>query len=144
QRVLRLEKGHFIVGQDTDGLTQGFSAGLDGLVKLDKEDFVGKPELAWQHERGDGPMLVGLRPHDGSIVPAEASQVLHRDGTIAGRVTSSRHSPTLGRSICLAQLDRGLAAPGTSVRVRLPDGRDVTAEVTDRTHVDPEGDRQRV
>jgi sarcosine oxidase subunit alpha len=144
QRVLRLEKGHFIVGQDTDGLTQAFSAGLDGLIKLDKDDFVGKPELQWQHDRGDGPALVGLRPHDGSIVPEEASQILHRDGTIAGRVTSSRHSPTLGRSICLAQIDRGLAALGTSVRVRLRDGRDITAEITDRTHVDPEGERQRV
>ena len=27
QRVLRLEKGHFIVGQDTDALTQAFGAG---------------------------------------------------------------------------------------------------------------------
>ncbi|TCK21798.1 2Fe-2S iron-sulfur cluster-binding protein [Pseudonocardia endophytica] len=144
QRVLRLEKGHFIVGQDTDGLTQAFSAGIDGLIKLDKDDFVGKPELEWQHERGDGPTLVGLRPHDGGVVPEEASQILHRDGTIAGRVTSSRHSPTLGRSICLAQIDRSLSALGTSVRVRLRDGRLVTAEVTGTTHVDPEGERQRV
>ena len=48
QRIMRLEKGHFIVGQDTDALTQAFSAGLDWLVKLDKEDFAGKPELAWE------------------------------------------------------------------------------------------------
>ena len=48
QRIMRLEKGHFIVGQDTDGLMQGFSAGLDWLIKLDKEDFAGKTELAWQ------------------------------------------------------------------------------------------------
>lgn len=144
QRVLRLEKGHFIVGQDTDGLTRAYSAGLDGMIKLDKADFVGKPELAWQQERGDGPVLVGLRPHDGSVVPEEASQILRADGTIAGRVTSSRQSPTLGRSICLAQIDRALSTPGTSVRVRLRDGRDVGAEVTGTTHVDPEGDRQRV
>ena len=56
QRMLRLEKGHFIVGQDTDGLTRAYSAGLDGLVKLDKDDFVGKPELVWQQAtRGDRP-----------------------------------------------------------------------------------------
>src|SRR5215467_2835086 len=47
QRILRLEKGHFIVGQDTDGLTKAASAGLAGLVKLAKPDFAGKPELAW-------------------------------------------------------------------------------------------------
>ena len=61
QRVLRLEKGHAIVGQDTDGLTQGFSAGLDELIKLDKPDFVGKPELVWQHGRDTHPRLVGLQ-----------------------------------------------------------------------------------
>ncbi|MDD7940338.1 2Fe-2S iron-sulfur cluster-binding protein [Actinomycetospora lutea] len=144
QRILRLEKGHFIVGQDTDGLTQGFTAGIDGLIKLDKADFVGLPELAWQRERDEHPHLVGLRPVDGSVVPPEASQILDRSGGIAGRVTSSRMSPTLGRAIGLAQIDRELAAVGTRVTVRLPDGRDITAEVTDTVHVDPEGERQRV
>ncbi|HWN27660.1 MAG TPA: 2Fe-2S iron-sulfur cluster-binding protein [Actinomycetospora sp.] len=144
QRVLRLEKGHAIVGQDTDGLTQAFSAGVDEMVKLDKPDFVGRPELVWQEQRGTHPRLVGLRPLDGSVVPPEASQILDRAGAIAGRVTSSRMSPTLGRSIALAQLDPELAVLGTRVTVRLPDGRDVTAEVTERVHVDPEGERQRV
>jgi sarcosine oxidase subunit alpha len=144
QRILRLEKGHAIVGQDTDGLTQGFSAGLGDLIKLDKPDFAGRPELVWQHQRGDHPRLVGLRPVDPTIVPPEASQILGRDGSIAGRITSSRMSPTLGRAICLGQLEPGLAEIGTRVTVRHPDGRDVLAEVTDPVHVDPEGARQRV
>jgi sarcosine oxidase subunit alpha len=144
QRILRLEKGHLVVGQDTDGLTQGFSAALDWAIKLDKEDFAGKPELAWQKEAGGGPRLVGLQPEDGSVVPEEASQILH-EGRIAGRITSSRMSPTLGRSICLAQVEASLAAPGTRVTVRLPGGRDVTARVTEHlAHVDPEGNRMRV
>ncbi|MGH3951808.1 MAG: FAD-dependent oxidoreductase, partial [Pseudonocardiaceae bacterium] len=41
QRILRLEKGHLIVGQDTDGLTKAYGAGLDWAVKLDKDDFAG-------------------------------------------------------------------------------------------------------
>src|SRR5260370_34364381 len=67
QRILRLEKGHFIVGQDTDGLTRAFSAGLDWAVKLDKDDFVGKPELAWQGS--GGAPLAGLPPLAGARVP---------------------------------------------------------------------------
>ncbi|GAA4917522.1 N-methylglutamate dehydrogenase subunit C [Actinomycetospora succinea] len=144
QRILRLEKGHFIVAQDTDGLTQGYTAGIDGLIKLDKDDFVGLPELRWQRERDEHAHLVGVRPLDGSIVPPEASQILDSSGGIAGRITSSRMSPTLGRSIGLAQIDRELAAVGTRVTVRLPDGRDITVEITDAVHVDPEGERQRV
>jgi sarcosine oxidase, subunit alpha len=146
QRILRLEKGHLIVGQDTDGLTRGFSAALDWAIKLDKDDFLGKPELAWQHSANgsSGARLVGLQPEDGSVVPPEASQIV--DGQrIAGRVTSSRMSPTLGRSICLAQVSAALAAPGTRVTIRLPGGRLIGARVTEHlAHVDPEGSRMRV
>ncbi len=144
QRILRLEKGHLIVGQDTDGLTRGFSAGLDWAIKLDKEDFAGKPELAWQHQDGDGPRLVGLQPDGGSVVPPEASQIV-AGGDIVGRVTSSRMSPALGRPVCLAQVAARLAVPGNQVTIRLPGGALVTARVSEHlAQVDPEGKRMRV
>ena len=149
QRILRLEKGHAIVGQDTDGLTKAYSAGLAALVKLDKDDFVGRPELVWQHEAGTGPRLVGLQPVDGSEVPPEASQIVAARGSdggspIIGRVTSSRMSPTLHRSVCLAQLDAAHAAAGTQVDVQLPDGRRIAAHVMSQlAHFDPEGHRLR-
>jgi sarcosine oxidase subunit alpha len=143
QRILRLEKGHLIVGQDTDGLTQGYSAGLDWTIKLDKDDFAGKPELAWQSASGDYPRLVALQPVDGSVVPPEASQIM-AGSEIAGRVTSSRMSPALGRSICLAQVAPHLAEPGTEVQVLLPTGQRIPALVIEGlAHVDPSGERQR-
>jgi sarcosine oxidase, subunit alpha len=144
QRILRLEKGHFIVGQDTDGLTKGYSAELDWAIKLDKNDFVGKPELTWQHDEKSGARLVALQPVDGSVVPDEASLIT--EGThIAGRITSSRMSPTLGRSVCLAQVEARLAAAGTEVTVRLPSGRLIAARVMPHlAHVDPDGGRMRV
>ncbi len=144
QRILRLEKGHLIVGQDTDGLTRAFSAGLDWAVKLDKDDFAGKPELVWQQQDSSGLQLVGLQPLDSSVVPDEACQIVEA-GAIAGRVTSSRMSPTLARPVCLAQVEARLAEPGTEVTVRLPDGRLVPARVTEYlAHVDPDGGRMRV
>jgi sarcosine oxidase subunit alpha len=144
QRILRLEKGHLIVGQDTDGLTRGFSAGLDWAIKLDKDDFVGRPELAWQNAERGGMRLVGLQPVDGSVVPPEASQIVEGT-TIVGRITSSRMSPTLGRAVCLAQVEARLAGPGTLVSVRLPGGALLDAQVTEHiAHVDPEGERMRV
>ena len=39
QRIMRLEKGHVIVGQDTDGLTQALSLGLKKFVKLRQARF---------------------------------------------------------------------------------------------------------
>ena len=146
QRMLRLEKGHLIVAQDTDGLTRAHSAGLGSLVKLDKDDFAGKPELMWHEQSGlaTAPRLVALQPVDGSIVPPEASQIIGEGGVILGRITSSRRSPTLGYAICLGQVDPAIAAPGTVITVRLPDGRDISATVReDLAFVDPEGVRLR-
>ena len=144
QRILRLEKGHFIVGQDTDALTQGYGAGISWAIKPDKEDFVGKPELAWQSEREDYPRLVGIRPLDRSVVPPEASQIVEGRKNIVGRITSSRFSPTLNRSICLGFVAPHLAKPGTNVTVQLPDGRRITANVMKlHAHFDPEGTRSR-
>jgi sarcosine oxidase subunit alpha len=144
QRIMRLEKGHFIVGQDTDGVTQAFSAGLDWLVKLDKDDFAGKPELAWESAREGEPRLVGLQPTDSQLVPPEASQIVSGLGTIEGRITSSRFSPTLGRSICLGIVSARLAEPGTVVTIRLPDTSTATAKVMEHhAHFDPDGIRLR-
>lgn len=143
QRVLRLETGQLIVGQDTDGLTQAYSAGLDWAVKLDKDDFVGKPELLWQRDKNAGPRLVAAQPVDPTIVPTEASQIIDADGNVAGRITSSRNSPTLNRSICMAQVDVSLSEPGTLLNVRLPDASTIHAKVmSGMTAVDPEGTRR--
>jgi sarcosine oxidase, subunit alpha len=144
QRILRLEKGHFIVGQDTDGLSQGFGFGIDAAIRLDKSDFAGKPELVWQTERGEHPRLVAIQTDDPALVPLEACQIVDDDGTIRGRITSSRMSPTLGRSICLAQVEPGLADADSRLRIQLPNGKRATARVLDtHAHFDPEGIRAR-
>lgn len=144
QRIMRLEKGHFIVGQDTDGLTQAGSVGIGNLIKLDKPDFAGKPELVWQADRGARQRLVAVQTLDGAIVPPEASQIVKGAGSrhILGRITSSRLSPTLGRSICLALVDSD--ATEDPLTIRLPDGREVTARALDQlAHFDPKGERLR-
>lgn len=147
QRIMRLEKGHFIVGQDTDGLTKAPTTGLQALIKMDKDDFVGKPELAWALEaERDNPVLVSMQMTDSSIVPPEASQIV-RPGTneILGRVTSSRYSPTLDKSIGLAQVPHDMTAAGTELTIVLTNGDRTTAKVMEHhAHYDPEGARLRV
>ncbi len=143
QRIMRLEKGHFIVGQDTDGLTKGFSLGIDWAIKLDKDDFAGKPELEWQLADGARSRIVALQPVDPTVVPKEASQIT--EGTeIVGRITSSRMSPTLNKSICLGVVADHLKDPGTIVDVRLTDGEIIKATVMEHhAHFDPQGERLR-
>jgi len=144
QRILRLEKGHFIVGQDTDGLTKAPTAGISNMIKLDKDDFAGKTELA-SLDVALLPVLVALQTVDGSVVPEEAAQIVVPDtNDIVGRITSSRFSPTLNRSICLGQVAPEYATSGNIVTVQLFDGRRVPATVMEHhAHFDPEGERQR-
>ena len=144
QRIMRLEKGHFIVGQDTDGLTLAPSTGLSPLIKLDKDDFAGMPELAWAADR-QLPMIVAIQPDDPDLVPEEAAQIVRGDtNEILGRITSARMSPTLGRSICLGQVEPELAAGGTKLTVLLASGERVGATVMDHhAHFDPAGERLR-
>ena len=144
QRIMRLEKGHFIVGQDTDGLTLAPSTGMSPLIKLDKEDFAGLPELAWAADR-QLPLIVAIQPDDPNIVPEEAAQIVRGDtNEILGRITSARMSPTLGRAICLGQVEPELAAGGTKVTVLLASGQRIGATVMDHhAHFDPAGERLR-
>ena len=144
QRVMRLEKGHFIIGQDTDGLTMAPSTGLGRLIRLDKDDLAGKPELAWAGDR-PLPMIVAIQPDDPQIVPDEACQIVGGESNeILGRITSSRMSPTLRRSICLGQVAPELANGGSRVTVLLTSGERIGATVMDHhAHFDPTGERLR-
>ncbi len=145
QRIMRLEKGHPIIGQDTDGLTPALSLGLPMPKNMAGRYFSGLPEISWQAEQGAYPRLVGLRLLDPAAQVPEGSQLLDGSGKIVGRVTSSCLSPSLGRAIALGLITPALAAPGITVRVHLPSGADVAAEITaTRAQFDPEGARLNV
>src|SRR5262249_11920474 len=72
QRILRLEKQHIIVGQDTDALSNPFESNLSWAVKMDKPDFIGKRALVSTRERGVRNQLVGFVA-SGARVPEEGS-----------------------------------------------------------------------
>jgi sarcosine oxidase subunit alpha len=141
QRVLRLEKGHVLVGVDTDALSNPFDAGLGGLVRFDKPLFIGRDVLLRLREMGPRSRLVGFYLADDPRVPSEGCQVVE-DGVPAGRVTSARHSPTLGRGIGLAWVPARRAAVGARFAVRW-NGRDVPAVVAATPFYDPQGKRLR-
>src|SRR3954447_12687391 len=140
QRVLRLEKAHIIVGQDTDSESNVLDAGMPWIVKFDKDDFVGKWALEHAREHAPREVLVGFELRDGTVPPEGAQVVV--EGRPAGRVTSSRWSEKLGRSIGLAWLPPELADEGASFDIHV-DGTPVTANVRLRPFLDPDGARLR-
>ena len=142
QRMLRLEKGHLIVGQDTDGLTNALEIDSAWAVKMDKPYFIGQRSLETLARRPPRQTIVGFRlAPDAVLRPRESNLVIDR-GRIAGRVTSVGLSPTLGRVIGLALVDPAVVASGT-LSLRIDSGAQVEAEVTPTPFYDPKGERQR-
>jgi len=138
QRVLRLEKGHIIVTQDTDALTTVLEADMAWACKRDKDDFVGKPALQRLKERGPRQRLVGFEVPDGDL-PNEGDQVVDTHGLPVGRVTSVRRSPTLDRVVGLAWLPAG----GDGDFVIRSNGGTMKAAVVPTPFYDPDGSRMR-
>ena len=145
QRLLRLEKGHLIVGHDTDALTHPSEVGLDWAIGKRKPFFVGQRSLPIHAARPVLRTLVGVRWPDGyqGPLPEECNLIIH-DGRIAGRITSIAPVSTQGYPLGLAFVEPALATPGTRVEVRLDDGTMSTAEVAELPFYDPAGERQQL
>ena len=144
QRLLRLEKGHIIIGQDTDGLTTPGEAALDWAVKMDKAFFVGQRSLQAIAGKPRRQQLVGFMLPAGHAgeAPKECHLVIE-NGDIAGRVTSIAWSPALARHIGLAYVQSDMVTVGRPFSIRLSDGSLVTAEVVKTPFYDPENLRQK-
>ncbi len=141
QRVLRLQKGHPIIGVDTDAETTPAMAGMGFAVKLDKDEpFVGRWALERLASRECTERLVGV-VIDGEHVPGDGAVVVAGD-TPAGRITSARRSARLGRGIGLAWVPTGLSELGSKIEIR-DGGTTFAAEVVDAAFYDPDGERLR-
>jgi sarcosine oxidase, subunit alpha len=141
QRILRLEKMHILVGQDTDSESNALEANMPWIVKFDKEDFVGKWALEHARERGPRELLVGFEMKDGRV-PQEGAQVVVQERRPAGRVTSARWSRELNRVIGMAWVPAEFAEDGTVFYVTV-DGGFEKATVHLRPFFDPDGERLR-
>jgi glycine cleavage system aminomethyltransferase T len=98
---LRLEKGHVIVGQDTDFDSTPRRLALEGAVRLDKPDFVGRGAVMRTNKLPLDRQLVGLEMEGPE--PIEGALLWHGP-EYAGYVTSSLLSPVLGKAVLLGWL----------------------------------------
>ena len=141
QRVLRLEKGHIIVGQDTDGLTNPLEVGM-GSSGLSKPYFIGSAALSAHRQRGIQRKLVGFVLEDEDAVPKECHLVIEGK-EIAGRVTSCIRSAAVGRVIGLAYVRPHQSDIGRTFTIRVEAGRLLKARVVSLPFYDPGNERQK-
>jgi sarcosine oxidase subunit alpha len=143
QRTLRLEKGHLIVGQDTDALSSPFEVGLGWAVKMQKPSFVSRRSLAIRKARPLARRLVGFIVEGDAGAEVRECHLVVDGSEVVGRVTSVVRSPTLGQTLGLAFVPKAWAVNGHSFAVRLNRQQRVSARVVPTPFYDPENIRQR-
>ncbi|WP_394211817.1 2Fe-2S iron-sulfur cluster-binding protein [Enterovibrio calviensis] len=146
QRLLRLEKGHIIVGQDTDGMSHPGELSLGWAIAKAKPFYVGSRSVEIVMRREQTRKLVGFTLDKSSAKPEEGHLVLDKagqDSSITGNVTSCDFSATLDAYIGLAFVGIDQQEPGTLFPIRV-NGKEVWPEVVKLPFYDPEGARQEV
>ena len=137
--LLRIEAGLILFGNEFDGQTDPFEAGVGFTVplKTKEEDFIGKDILI---KRKENPQkkLVGLelagkeKANHGDCVHIGRSQI--------GVITSGCISPTLNKNIALCRIDVDHSELGKEVEVGKIDGHQkrIPAKIVPFPHYDPQ------
>lgn len=148
--IMRAEKGFIMIGDETDGTVIPQDLGLNWAISKKKEDYLGKRAQERDHMRD--PLrwkLVGLETEDRSVLPdgayaAEPGVNDNGQRKTEGRVTSTYHSPTLGRGIAMGLVERGPDRMGEVLEFARVDGSVVRAKIVSPVFYDPDGEKQNV
>lgn len=143
QRLLRLEKGHIIISQETDGMTHPLECDLGWAVAKSKPWFVGKRSIDILSKQPLKRKLVSFVLDKQQTQPLEGHIVLS-DGKITGNITSCEFSPTLDKIIGMAYVGVEQSEVGQQFPIRVEKGELVYATVVKAPFYDPQGTRQEV
>jgi len=146
QNVLRMEKGHVIIGSESEQRTTLHDVGLGFLWSRNKPEArtVGAVALKQTEKQPERLKLVGIRMENSDETPRDGSIIV--DSRIRGRVCVARYSTTLAASVGLALLDAPLASRDTRLEIFEDgcQGQHKIARVVDLPHYDPQGKQMRI
>ncbi len=146
QNVLRLEKGHVIIGQESEIRTTLNDLGLGFMWHRDKTEAktVGAPALKYTEKQENRLKLVGVKMDNPAQQPGDGALIV--DTEIRGHICTIRHSASLDQTVGLALVDSALTEAGTPLTI-FQDGMGDerwTATVVPIPFYDPEGKRLRM
>ncbi len=134
--MLRLQKLHVIVGQDTDSESTPYGAAMPWIVKLDKEqDFIGR--WALEHAAEHPARARARRLHDGQRPRADRGR--RRAAGRARGTSVARARRQLGKVIGMAWVPSAQASDGATITIS-DEAAQYTATVTTSPFFDPEGE----
>lgn len=119
--TLRTEVCYPLYGHELDESTTPIEAGLGFFVAFNKGDFVGRPVLAEQKEKGVSKKCVAFKMTDKSAPPRPHYPILSTDTRAQpiGQVTSGTQSPSLGIGIGMGYVPPEFAKPGTPIEIEI-------------------------
>ncbi|HEY1206071.1 MAG: glycine cleavage system aminomethyltransferase GcvT [Bryobacteraceae bacterium] len=115
RNTLRMEAAMALYGHEIHASISPFEAGLDWIVRMDKESFLGRDALERQRQAGLRRKLVGFEMRGRGI--ARDGYEVFSGGAPAGWVTSGGPSPTLNKNIGLCYLPFEKAAVGEPIQI---------------------------
>jgi dimethylglycine dehydrogenase len=139
---LRLEKGYRLWGADISADYTPLEAGLERFVAFDKGDFIGRQALLRQREAGGPRIRLSCLTVEVEDADAHGGEPVYADDRPVSYVVAGGYGHTVGESIALAYLPRGLAMGGTELQVEIL-GRRCPARLAEMPLYDPAGERLR-
>ena len=147
QNTLRLEKGHIILGSESEQRTTLHDIGLGFLWSRNKSEWktVGAVALKQTEHQKGRLKLVGFKMEDKtSRAPRDGSPIV--DGRIKGYVCTARFSSALQEPVGMALVDDDLAVEGSRLGIYEDDcdGQLIYGKVVSMPFYDPEGNRMKM
>ena len=143
QNVLRLEKGHIIIGAESEIRTTLHDVGLSFLWSRKKPEAktVGSVALQQTEKQAGRLKLIGFKMENSARAPKDGSIIVEND--IKGYVCTARYSASLDESVGMALVNASLAKEGQQLQIYEDEceGRLIYATVVPTPFYDPEGNR---
>ena len=145
QNILRMEKGHVILGQESEQRTNLLDLGLGFLWARNKDiAAVGEDALRQAESDPNRLKLVGIQMERADHVPGDGCVIV--DDRVIGYIGTIRHSATMEAVIGMALVEGPYAQEGTRLAVYENEcqGDLQYATVAQMPFYDPKGERMRM
>ena len=145
QNLLRMEKGHVILGQESEQRTNLLDLGLGFLWARNKDITPVGADALMQAEADQNRLkLVGIQMEKAEHVPGDGCVIV--DDRIIGYIGTIRHSQTVGAVIGMALVEKPYAREGSRLAVYENEckGELQYAAVTKMPFYDPKGERMKI
>lgn len=143
QRLLRLEKGHIIIGQDTDSVSYPEQINMNWAVGAKKPFFIGQKSIEIVKAKPTDRKLIGFEIlNKTAATPKENHLCFNTMEKLTGRVTSCAYSATLQKVIGMAYISPEYSELGCVFKIRTDNGIYVQAKTVAMPFYDSDNKRQ--